>query len=291
MRPDAEAEPAGARAVCVIGPGGMGKTRLTLETARRLGLTPIACSCSRMQRNVSLHPFRGLLEGACAMDADDPAEVRLEKLRAALSSLPGAAETGASGDLPFLAAVFDIPLDRLSAPQRGAAGSAAPAGAAGRRPARPRPRRRRARRWSSSTTCSGPTSPVWTCSPCCSPCPRLKITIAARDGFEPPWAETVVRRIVLDPLDEDATAELVRQTPSAARLSPERSRELMAAQRRRAAVPRGAAADRAGVGLRAASRTGRCSSARTRSRPPCAIRCWPGCPVRRSTWSWLSWPP
>jgi tetratricopeptide (TPR) repeat protein len=57
--------------------------------------------------------------------------------------------------------------------------------------------------------------------------PALKITIAARDGFEPPWTETLVRRIVLDPLDEIATAELVRQTPSAARLSPERSRELM----------------------------------------------------------------
>ena len=57
--------------------------------------------------------------------------------------------------------------------------------------------------------------------------PGLKITIAARDGFEPPWPETLVRRIVLDPLDDTATAELVRQTPSAATLSPERSRELM----------------------------------------------------------------
>jgi class 3 adenylate cyclase len=113
---DAEAEQVGARAVCVIGPGGMGKTRLTLETARRLGLKPIACSCSRMQRNVSLHPFRGLLENACGMETDDPAEVRLDKLRSALSALPGVAEGGISGDLPFLAAVFDIPLDRLSAP-------------------------------------------------------------------------------------------------------------------------------------------------------------------------------
>ena len=45
-----------------------------------------------MQRNVSLHPFRALLEGACRMDADDPADVRLEKLRSALSALAGAAE-------------------------------------------------------------------------------------------------------------------------------------------------------------------------------------------------------
>jgi class 3 adenylate cyclase/tetratricopeptide (TPR) repeat protein len=225
--PDADAaEPVGARAVCVIGPGGMGKTRLTLETARRLGLTPIACSCSRMQRNVSLHPFRGLLEAACGMDADDPGEVRLEKLRAALSARPGAAEAGAAADLPFLAAVFDIPLDLLSAPLE----------------VQPDRLRRQALLAAAQLVhahaTTGPTlvfvdDVQWADQSSLDllavllTMPALKITIAARDGFEPPWAESVVRRIVLDPLDEDATAELVRQTPSAAGLSPERSRELM----------------------------------------------------------------
>jgi class 3 adenylate cyclase/tetratricopeptide (TPR) repeat protein len=224
--PESEIDLVGARAVCVIGPGGMGKTRLTLETARRLGLKPIACSCSRMQRNVSLHPFRGLLEGACGMDADDPAETRLEKLRAALSSLPGATEAGASGDLPFLAAVFDIPLEKLSAPSE----------------VQPDRLRREALLAAAQLVhahaAAEPTlifvdDVQWADQSSLDllavllTMPALKITIAARDGFEPPWAETVVRRIVLDPLDEDATAELVRQTPSAARLSPERSRELM----------------------------------------------------------------
>ena len=224
--PASGAELVGARAVCVIGPGGMGKTRLTLETARRLGLRPIACSCSRMQRNVSLHPFRQLLEGACGMDADDPAEIRLEKLRAALSSLPGAAEAGTSGDLPFLAAVFDIPLERLSAPSE----------------VQPDRLRRQAllaaAQLVGAHAAAEPTlifvdDVQWADQSSLDllavllTMPALKITIAARDGFDPPWAETVVRRIVLDPLDEDATAELVRQTPSAAQLSPERSRELM----------------------------------------------------------------
>ncbi len=224
--PEVEAEPAGARAVCVIGPGGMGKTRLTLETARRLGLEPLACSCSRMQRNVSLHPFRGLLEKACGMDPDDPADVRLNKLRAALSSLPGATEAGISGDLPFLAAVFDIPLDRLSAPSE----------------VQPDRLRRQAllaaAQLAHAQATSRPTlvfvdDVQWADQSSLDllavllTLPGLKITIAARDGFEPPWSETLVHRIVLDPLDEVATAELVRQTPSAAELSPERSRELM----------------------------------------------------------------
>jgi class 3 adenylate cyclase/tetratricopeptide (TPR) repeat protein len=224
--PEVEAEPAGARAVCVMGPGGMGKTRLTLETARRLGLEPLACSCSRMQRNVSLHPFRGLLEKACGMDPDDPAEVRLDKLRAALSSLPGATEAGISGDLPFLAAVFDIPLDRLSAPSE----------------VQPDRLRRQAllaaAQLAHAYATTRPTlvfvdDVQWADQSSLDllavllTLPGLKITIAARDGFEPPWSETLVRRIVLDPLDEVATAELVRQTPSAAELSPERSRELM----------------------------------------------------------------
>ncbi|HEY5784720.1 MAG TPA: adenylate/guanylate cyclase domain-containing protein [Microlunatus sp.] len=235
--PEAASEPPAARAVCVIGPGGMGKTRLTLETARRLGLRPLACSCSRMQRNVSLHPFRGLLEGACRMDADDPADVRLEKLRAGLSALAaqsapaGDADAGSPssvtpGDLPFLAAVFDIPLDRLSAPSE----------------VQPDRLRRQALLAAAQLVhAHATTEPTlvfvddvqWADQSSLDllavllTLPGLKITIAARDGFEPPWAETVVRRIVLDPLDEVATAELVRQTPSAAQLSPERSRELM----------------------------------------------------------------
>ncbi len=230
-RSGAEPQPAGARAVCVIGPGGMGKTRLTLETARRLGLRPLACSCSRMQRNVSLHPFRALLEGACRMDPADSADVRLEKLRAALSGLAGAGDaTGplptTPGDLPFLAAVFDIPLDRLSAPSE----------------VQPDRLRRQALLATAQLVHAHATAEPtlifvddvqWADQSSLDllavllTMPDLKITIAARDGFEPPWAETVVRRIVLDPLDEIATAELVRQTPSAAQLTPERSRELM----------------------------------------------------------------
>lgn len=216
----------GARAVCVIGPGGMGKTRLTLEAARRLGLVPLSCSCSRMQRNVSLHPFRGLLERACGMETDDDAEVRLDKLRAALAALPDAADAGDPADLPFLAAVFDIPLDRLSAPSE----------------VQPDRLRRQAlvaaaqlvlAHASAEPTLIFVDDVQWADQSSLDllavllTLPGLRISIAARDGFVPPWEESVVRRIVLDPLDEIATAELVRQTPSAAQLTPERSRELM----------------------------------------------------------------
>lgn len=232
--PEAATDPAehpaedasGARAVCVIGPGGMGKTRLTMEAARRLGLAPLPCSCSRMQRNVSLHPFRSLLERVCGMEPGDAVEVRLAKLRAALAALPDAPEAGDPADLPFLAAVFDIPLDRLSAPSE----------------VQPDRLRRQALlaaaqlvhvHASAQPTLIFVDDVQWADQSSLDllavllTLPGLRITIAARDGFAPPWPETVVRRIVLDPLDETATAELVRQTPSAAQLTPERSRELM----------------------------------------------------------------
>ena len=61
-------EPAGARAVCVIGPGGMGKTRLTLETARRLGLRPhrlqlLADAAQRQPAPVPEHARSSLSDG------------------------------------------------------------------------------------------------------------------------------------------------------------------------------------------------------------------------------------
>lgn len=222
-----EQAPDGARAVCVIGPGGMGKTRFTLETARRLSLQPLICACSRMQRNASLHPFRRLLADSCGMGEDDPYERRLTKLRSALADLPRSdADNPVTGDLPFLAAVFDIPLELLSAPTE----------------VQPDRLRRQAlldaARLLHAYASRAPTllfvdDVQWADQSSLDllavllSMPGLRISIAARDGFEPPWAETLVRRIVLDPLDATATAELVRQTPSAQALSPERSRELM----------------------------------------------------------------
>ena len=205
------------RAVCVIGPGGMGKTRFTMETARRFGLQPLVCACSRMQRNASLHPFRRLLEDSCGMAEDDPHEQRLDKLRAAL---------GTPDDLPFLAAVFDIPLSLLSAPTEV-------------QPDRLRQQALLAAAGLIQTHATREPALVFVDDVQWADrssldllsvllgAPDLRIVIAARDGFEPPWPEDQVRRIVLDPLDPEATAELVRQTPSAAALSPERSRELM----------------------------------------------------------------
>ena len=144
----------------VIGPGGMGKTRLTAEArAAAAGSDRSRAAARGMQRNVSLHPFRGLLE-RCVRDGRrrSTADVRLAKLRSALSAWP-ARPTRRLGR-PALPAprVFDIPLDRLSAPsevqpdrlRRLALLAAAAAG--------PRPRHAPSRRWSSSTTCSGPTS-------------------------------------------------------------------------------------------------------------------------------------
>jgi class 3 adenylate cyclase/tetratricopeptide (TPR) repeat protein len=227
--PGSEGAAAGARAVCVIGPGGMGKTRFTLETARRFALTPLICSCSRMQRNASLHPFRDLLERSCGIEDDDPYARRLAKLRTALASLPTDGELGAAvaaGDLPFLAAVFDIPLELLSAPSevqpdrlRRQALLAAAALVHAHAVREPALIFIDDVQWAdqSSLDLLGMLLTM----------PDLRISIAARDGFEPPWPESAVRRIVLDPLDRTATAELVRQTPSAASLSPERSRELM----------------------------------------------------------------
>lgn len=205
------------RAVCVIGPGGMGKTRFTMETARRYALRPLVCTCSRMQRSASLHPFRRVLEDSCGMTEDDPPERRLDKLRAAL---------GSADDLPFLAAVLDIPLALLSAPtevqpdrlrqQALLAAAGLVQAYAGREPALIFVDDVQ---WADQSSLD--------LLAVLLTAPDLRIVIAARDGFVPPWPESQVRRIVLDPLGPDATAELVRQTPSAATLSPERSRELM----------------------------------------------------------------
>lgn len=222
-----EAAATGARAVCVIGPGGMGKTRFTMETARRLDLQPLVCACSRMQRDVSLHPFRDLLAQACGMAVDDTHQVRLEKLRGRLGSLDPASDPGAAGsDLPFLAAVFDIPLELISAPSE----------------VQPDRLRRQALlaaaqlvhahaartpslvfiddiQWADQSTLDL-LSVLLTLA-------GLRLVIAARDGYRPPWPEAVVRRVVLSPLDADATTELVRHAPGADTLSPERSRELI----------------------------------------------------------------
>lgn len=220
----------GARAVCVIGPGGMGKTRFTMETARRLELEPLVCACSRMQREVSLHPFRDLLAQECGMAADDLPEVRLEKLRNRLGALDGATgaagAAGAANDLPFLAAVFDIPLGLISAPlevqpdqlRRQALLAAAQlvyAHAAGT----PSLLFIDDIQWADQSTLD--------LLRVLLTMPGLRLVIAARDGYQPPWSEAEVRRLVLNPLDAEATTELVRHAPGAAALSDERSRELI----------------------------------------------------------------
>lgn len=225
--PATEPPAAEARAVCVIGPGGMGKTRFTMETARRFDLQPLVCACSRMQREVSLHPFRDLLAQACGMAVDDTPEARLAKLRGRLAALDAAAGPGAAGsDLPFLAAVFDIPLELISAPSE----------------VQPDRLRRQALlaaaqlvhahaartpslvfiddiQWADQSTLDLLRVLLTLAG--------LKLVIAARDGYQPPWPEEVVRRIVLSPLDDAATTELVQHAPGAAALSPERSRELI----------------------------------------------------------------
>lgn len=228
---DQESAPTVARAVCVIGPGGMGKTRFTMETARRLALRPLVCACSRMQRDVSLHPFRDLLAQACGMTVDDRPEVRLAKLRARLREAstgtePGPAAEPATGDLPFLAAVFDIGLELISPPSevqpdrlRRQALLAAAQLAYGHAMREPSLVFVDDIQWADQSTLD--------LLAVLLTLPGLKIVIAARDGYEPPWPETLVRRIVLSPLDADATTELVRHTPGAASLSPERSRELI----------------------------------------------------------------
>ena len=244
LRPSAADDPAtddpatagpttGARAVCVIGPGGMGKTRFTMETAQRLELQPLVCACSRMQREVSLHPFRDLLAQECGMAVDDTPEARLEKLRRRLESLDAAAGTGtatgtgtAGNDLPFLSAVFDIPLELISPP----------------REVQPDRLRRQALiaaahlvhghaarmpslvfiddiQWADQST--------FDLLRVLLTMPGLKLVIAARDGYQPPWSEAEVRRLTLSPLDAAATTELVRHAPGAAALSDERSRELI----------------------------------------------------------------
>ena len=211
----------GARAVLLSGPGGMGKTRFTRETARLLGLRLLDCSCSRMHRSASLHPFRSVLEEACDIVADDPPEVRLDKLRSRL-----AADGLASADLPFLAATFDIgyglvrpPADVEPDQLRQQALRAAAALVHTRATAEPSLLFVDDVQWADQSALELLATLL--------EFGDLAIVIAAREGFELPWPSPMLRRIRLEPLGPAATAELVRLTPTAARLPPERSQELI----------------------------------------------------------------
>ena len=218
---DAGSDTAGLRAVFLSGPGGIGKTRLAAEAARGLNLRLLECPCSRLHNNISLHPLRSLLEETCGVTEDDDPPARLGKLRAALARVGQSEE-----DLPFLAAALDIPLSLLSPPAD----------------VQPDLLRQRALlavagllqataaaegglifiddlQWADQSTLDLLTIMF--------AAPGPPVILTAREGFEPPWPETVVRRLRIDPLGTAEVTRLVQQASTREPLTEERVRELV----------------------------------------------------------------
>jgi len=108
---EAAAPSPAASSFLVTGPPGIGKTRMVTEAASTSGIPLLTCPCSQLQENVSLHPFRPLLEQACGIAPGDDDATRLAKLRTRLSP-----QGDSPAHLSFLANALDIPLSLVGPP-------------------------------------------------------------------------------------------------------------------------------------------------------------------------------
>lgn len=209
-------------ALFITGVSGVGKTRLVSEAARTIGARCTHCRCSSFHESTSLHPFRQTLEAACLIDERDTPAQRLVKLRARL------AQDAPATDLPFLAVTLQIPPGMMDPPSG------------------VDPRRLRdmamytAAQLVQSRLGEGPSILFvddlhWADQSTLDLVsmlldarrPGLLLVLAARTGFEPPWPESRLRRLPLEPLRGPELAEMMRLMPEGAGLSRERQSELI----------------------------------------------------------------
>lgn len=188
----------------VTGPPGIGKTRLLTEAARDVDGVRIEGLCSRYQSNTALFPFRSGLERACGIGPEDDGGTRLRKLRTRLAE-----SEGPPGDLPFLAAVLQIPRAALVPPPdvdpQGLRDTALQVAA----------------RLLLRSAAGGPALLLvddlqWADQSTLdlilmllsAPRPGVLILLAARSDFAPSWPAAVHTRLQLDRLTEPELAEL-----------------------------------------------------------------------------------
>lgn len=94
--------------ILISGEAGIGKSRLAAALAERVARQPHAqfrYQCSPYHANSALHPIIDQLERAAGIKADDPPELRLDKLEAVLA--PGTNQVQAVA--PLFAALLSIP--------------------------------------------------------------------------------------------------------------------------------------------------------------------------------------
>ncbi|MDA0167084.1 AAA family ATPase [Solirubrobacter ginsenosidimutans] len=185
-------EGAAAAAIMLSGGAGIGKSRLIMEAAQRLRAECLLCPCSGYHQTTSLHAFRGVLERVCGIEHEDGPAERLAKLRAA---------AGDGGDLPLLATALSIPLDAIEPPAEmepgklrelalqaavGLVQSHVAAGAA--------MLVIEDLHWADETTLDLIGVLLR------RPRRGLLVVLTAREQFQPPWPDELVRRVELNPL-------------------------------------------------------------------------------------------
>jgi class 3 adenylate cyclase/tetratricopeptide (TPR) repeat protein len=210
---------AAPRALLVTGAAGIGKSRLVLETVRRLGISCTECRCSSYHQTTSLFAFIRVLEEACGISSDDGADDRLAKLRRRLGDTP---------DLPFLTSSLQIPATSISPPPDveatklrelaliAAARLVHDHGGPG-----PSMLFVDDLHWadqSSLDLISSLLQGTW---------PNLCLILVAREGFESPWPGAGIEEMPLAPLDARDLTDLAESVPAGSRLSPSRRRELI----------------------------------------------------------------
>lgn len=94
--------------ILMSGEPGIGKSRLVAALAAQIGIQPhhwFQYQCSPYHAGSALRPFIEQLERAAAFKADDPSEIRLDKLEVLLAS----ASTDLKGVIPLFAGLLSIP--------------------------------------------------------------------------------------------------------------------------------------------------------------------------------------
>lgn len=199
-----------ARALLVVGPPGIGKSRLVHEAARGLGAACLECRCSSYHEATSLFAFRRVLEQACGIVEEDAADARLAKLRDRLGEGP---------DLPFLAAALRIPASSLSPPTAVDPGRLRElALAAAARLVHVHSGTGPSILFVDDLHWADPSSLDLISALLGARRPGLVLVLAARDAFAPPWPEAIVPRLELGPLPAQDLARMVESIPAGAEL-------------------------------------------------------------------------